>query len=81
MEIVLEQTVLAEMNLIQLINSTRTRTPYYHEDTPYHITLEERIDPNAIKPIQSQLLSTIQLTTTTTDTTTQKEVHIYKHKI
>lgn len=56
------------MNLIQLLNNTRTPINYYSDD-PYHISLQPRIDPNAFKSIQSQLQSAINLP----DQTTQKQ--------
>ncbi|KAF1801193.1 hypothetical protein FB192DRAFT_1384584 [Mucor lusitanicus] len=42
-------------------------------DDPYHISMEDRLDPNLIKPIQSQLLAAIQLADPTDVNATQKE--------
>lgn len=73
--LVLEQTVLAEISLIQAINTTRSSsTPNYRMDDPYHISMEDRLDPHLVQPIQSQLLAAIQLADPTDVNATQKEV-------
>lgn len=72
---VLEQTVLAEINLVQTINNTRSNsTTNYRMDDPYHISMEDRLDPNLVKPIQSQLLAVIQAADPNNVNATQKEV-------
>ncbi|EPB92511.1 hypothetical protein HMPREF1544_00524 [Mucor circinelloides 1006PhL] len=71
---VLEQTVLAEINLVQTINNTRSNsTTNYRMDDPYHISMEDRLDPNLVKPIQSQLLAAIQAADPNNVNATQKE--------
>lgn len=71
----LEQTVLAEINLIQTINNTRSAsTTNYRIDDPYHISMEDRLDPNLVKPIQSQLIAAIQVSDPNNVNATQKEV-------
>ena len=73
--IVLEQTVLAEIALIQTINNTRSAsTTNYRTDDPYHISMEDRLDSNLVKPIQSQLIAAIQVSDPNNANVTQKEV-------
>jgi hypothetical protein len=67
--------VLAESNFIQLLNSTRSSsTINYREDDPYHISMEDRLEPQRVKPIQNQLLTAIQLADPNDTNATHKEV-------
>lgn len=73
--VVLEQTVLAETSFIQIINNSRSSsTVSFSEDNPYHISMEDRLDPQQVKSIQNQLLATIQLPDPNNTNATQKEV-------
>ncbi|KAI8374555.1 uncharacterized protein BYT42DRAFT_410897 [Radiomyces spectabilis] len=56
---VTEQTILAEASLSQLVASQSVAD--YSHDSPTHISLDERLDPNAIKSVQNQLRAVLQL--------------------
>ncbi|GAA5816925.1 hypothetical protein MFLAVUS_010460 [Mucor flavus] len=59
---VLEQTVLAEANLIQIITATRSKNPVnYEADAPHRVSMEDRLNPEQLKSIQDQLQAAIEL--------------------
>lgn len=61
-KIVLEQTVLAEANLIQIITATRSKNPVnYEADAPHRVSMEDRLNPEQLKSIQDQLQAAIEL--------------------
>lgn len=61
-KIVLEQTVLAEANLIQIVTATRSKNLVnYEADAPHHVSMEDRLNPEQLKSIQDQLQAAIEL--------------------
>lgn len=72
----MEQTILAENNLVQIINNTRSKKLInYRSDAPHRISMEDRLDPEQVKPIQDQLQAAIQLADPNQLNKTQKEVN------
>lgn len=54
--------MLAETNLVQTLNMTRSnRIINYRTDAPHHISMEDRLDPEQLKTIQDQLQAAIEL--------------------
>ncbi|KAI9487484.1 MAG: hypothetical protein EXX96DRAFT_81148 [Benjaminiella poitrasii] len=55
-DIVLEQTILAEANLDNIIQSNRTESKKeFAQDSPNSINLTARVDPGLMKSVQQQL--------------------------
>jgi hypothetical protein len=70
---------LAETNFIQILNSTRSSaTISYRQDDPYHISMEDRLDPQQVKSIQNQLVGVIHISDPNDTNATQKEVPWYR---
>lgn len=71
----MEQTVLAETNLIQTLAMTRSkRAVNYRTDAPHHISMEDRLDPEQLKTIQDQLQAAIELSDPNNQHFIEKEV-------
>lgn len=71
---ILEQTVVAEANLVQIISSNRsTNTIHYHSDVPQRISMEDRLDPEQVKLVQEQLRSAIDINDIASTNEIQKE--------
>lgn len=76
----MEQTVLAETNLIQAINISRsTKAINYRTDAPYHISMEDRLDPEQLRTIQDQLQAAIELSDPNNLHSIEKEVMSLKN--
>ena len=76
MSVVLEQTVLAEAAFVQLLAKLRANLTVtnYRLDNPDCISMEQRLDPQQIKPVQDQLLTIIQSADSTHESNMQREV-------
>lgn len=73
----MEQTVLAETNLIQILTMTRSkRVVNYKTDAPHHISMEDRLDPEQLRTIQDQLQAAIELSDPNNLHFIEKEVKI-----
>ncbi|KAI8348866.1 hypothetical protein BD560DRAFT_237956 [Blakeslea trispora] len=72
---ILEQTVLAEATFVQLLAKIRASlaATNYQLDNPDHISMEQRLDLQQIKPIQDQLLTIVQSTDATHESNMQRE--------
>jgi hypothetical protein len=73
--IVLEQTVIAEANLIQFVNTARlNKSTQYLTDVPGRISMEDRLDPEQLITIQEQLRAIVEMPDVTSANEIQKEV-------
>ncbi|CAO3629040.1 unnamed protein product [Mucor hiemalis] len=73
--IVLEQSVLAELSLVHILKANRTEsTKNFAHDSPNHVTLEARIIPKLMKPVQHQLSNALGDRDATPETTILKNV-------
>lgn len=61
--------------MVQLVNNTHIKTKVnYRSDAPHRISMEDRLDPEQVKPIQDQLEAAIQLADPNKVNKLQKEV-------
>lgn len=71
----LEQTIIAEANLIQFVNTARSnKTTHYLTDVPGRITMEDRLDPEQLRTIQEQLQAVVDTSDVASGNEIQKEV-------
>ena len=58
-----------------------TTTVNHRLDSPDNISMEQRLDPQQVKSVQSQILSVIQSTDSTHESNMQKEVRTLDYRI
>lgn len=70
----MEQSILAECTLNGILSQRPDTKRVFEKDSPNHISLTARLEPNVLKTVQQQLLNALEDRDSSTETKLYKQV-------